>query len=355
MDDYLKALNWEIVKTAVPHLKTDTVYLGGGTPSLLAPAAVSDILASVRVAVDLDPTAEITLEANPGSVDLAQLAAFRRAGINRLSIGIQSFQDTALQWLGRTHSSDQGFRAVEEARKAGVDNLALDLIYGLPEQSEASWLKDLQQAVNLAPDHLSCYLLSYEKGTALDRRRREGRVMPLPENDSAALFRATHEVLGAAGYRHYEISNFARSGPEFPEGRRSRHNSKYWSGGPYRGFGPSAHSYDGRRQRWWNVGPVELYIHLLCRENRLPMEGRETLTDRQQIIEHLFLALRTREGINVGRFEVLFEIPFEGTFEPALYNLEHRGLLVRETGRFRPTLEGMLMADTAAAMLINCL
>ncbi|MCP4688387.1 MAG: coproporphyrinogen III oxidase family protein, partial [Desulfobacterales bacterium] len=233
----------------------DSLYIGGGTPTVLDPRMIDRIIDSAHHRYTILPGAEITMEANPGAVDAAGLRAYRAAGVNRINIGVQSFHEENLRFLGRIHSSGDARLAMEWAGKAGFDNLGIDLIYGLPDQTKDAWLVDLRNAVLGSPAHLSCYMLTYESGVPMDRDRRMGKFTPLAESPSAELFTTTIEFLEARGYAQYEISNFARS-----RELRSRHNQKYWTHAPYLGFGPSAHAFIPPERRWNRAG-VREYIH----------------------------------------------------------------------------------------------
>ena len=246
--DFLAALRREMNLNKGVYREFDTVYIGGGTPSVLAAADLERLIGDIRTAFTITSDAEITLEANPGDITAGLLATLRRAGVNRLNIGCQSFDDETLAFLGRRHQSRQALEAIRLARDAGFDNLGIDLIYGLPGPSGnafAVWLDTLRTTLSLHPEHLSCYQLTVEADTPLAALRQEGRII-FPDDDlQAQYFFRTAEILEEAGYRHYEVSNFAR-GDRF----HSRHNSKYWDHSPYLGLGPAAHSFDGRQRRW---------------------------------------------------------------------------------------------------------
>lgn len=346
---FLDALCREIRQTeAPPGLDFDTIYLGGGTPSLLSPDQVGRILDAIRGRFVVCPDAEITLEANPGTVTPGTLRGFRRAGVNRIHIGVQSFSEAGLRFLGRIHSGDEARLSVRWAREAGFDNIGLDLIYGLPDQTEADWTADMEAAVALAPHHLSSYMLTYEPGTPLARRKEKGRFRPLPEDRVGRLFLATVRFLGEKGYAPYEVSNFAVS----PE-KRSRHNRKYWSSAPYLGFGPSAHAFLPPERRW-NAPTLEEYLTLLA-TGKPAVVGREVLSYGQQIIEAVYLGLRQNEGIRISAFEERFGLGFEETFGTVLSELRKNGWMKTDApGRCALTPPGMLFLDGITAMLVSC-
>jgi oxygen-independent coproporphyrinogen-3 oxidase len=269
----------------------DTVYLGGGTPSRLEPAALARVLNTLRADLPFRPGAEVTLEANPEDVTAERAAAWIACGINRVSLGAQSFDPDVLTWMHREHSADRIGEAVRTLRAAGCDNLSLDLIYGLPDTTDRDWRRDLNLALGLEPHHLSLYGLTIESGTPLWRwqHRGEARGQSAPEGRVVEEYLQAHEVLASHGYEHYEVSNAARPG------YRGVHNSGYWARRPYLGLGPSAHS-AFERERAWNIREWEPYRRAI-RAGQDPRAGSETLTDRQALLEHLYLGLRTLEGV----------------------------------------------------------
>jgi oxygen-independent coproporphyrinogen-3 oxidase len=277
------------------------------------------------------------------------LQGFRAAGINRLNLGIQSFNDRNLVFLGRIHDAATARRALTAARAAGFENIGLDLIYGLPGQEPANWRADLHAALETAPSHLSGYMLTYAPGTPLEADRIAGRIRPLSEAAVADLFDITVDVLTENGFVHYEIANFARAGnpPAW-----SRHNRKYWNQAPYLGFGPGAHSYDGR-VRYWNDADLDAYRQAL-ESGHPPPGGEEILTREQRMIEALFLGLRQTAGIDIQEFETRFAVQFVELFGPALTDLAGMGLATLEKGFCRLTRSGLLVADAAAARLAAC-
>ncbi len=268
----------------------NTVYLGGGTPSLHSPEEIAHLILTIREAFPLEKAAEITIEANPGTLSPEVLKAWREAGINRLSLGAQSFSPRKLQILFRDHTVSEIYSAMEAARTVGFANISLDLIFGVPGETLEEWNRDLSEALALQPEHVSLYNLEYHEHTPFFRWRETGRTVPLSEDYETEMYILTHRRLCESGFEHYEVSNFARPG------FRSRHNSAYWEGKPYLGFGPSAHSFDGQTRRWSNVADLNLYYNAIS-EGRLPIESELSLTPREQREEWLSLALRRSEGV----------------------------------------------------------
>jgi oxygen-independent coproporphyrinogen-3 oxidase len=319
----------------------DSVYLGGGTPSLLVPAQLAAILDEVRARLPIAGDARLSMEANPEDVTAASLADWRALGVDTLTLGVQSFVDDALRFLGRRHSGEQARRAVEAALAAGFAVVGVDLIYGLPGQDAAAWARDLDAAAALAPPHLSCYQLTVHAGTPFGFRRQRGELHELPERGQAALFRLTHERLAGRGYTPYEVSNFAHA-----REHQSRHNRKYWSHAPYLGLGPSAHSFDGSR-RWWNHRKVGRWEAALD-AGAPPVEGEEDLGPAELALEHLMLGLRTRDGVDLGKLRGLgLDLP--GRNAALLDRLADEGMLRVEGDRLLPTLAGWAVADGLAA------
>jgi oxygen-independent coproporphyrinogen-3 oxidase len=342
LPSFIDALQKELVLRAESDLAVDTVYFGGGTPSLCPPEAVGEILALARSCFDLREDAEITLEANPGTLEAGTLVRLRAAGVNRLNLGVQSFREQGLQFLGRIHNRYDALTAIDQARTAGFGKLGLDLIYGLPGQTAADWRGDLEEALAVHPEHLSCYMLTFAPGTPMTDAVQAGRLQLPEEGGVAAMFESTSALLTAAGYAHYEISNYART-PDL----RSRHNLKYWRFSPYLGFGPGAHSYrDGVRS--WNRADLDLYRQRLA-EDRRPAGGREVLTVEQQVLEALLLGLRLKEGFSIAAFEARFGIAVQATFGRLLHQLAREGCLADLPGRCALTVKGMRFHDSIAA------
>jgi oxygen-independent coproporphyrinogen-3 oxidase len=352
---FMDALISEMRMTRDPNLTFDTLYMGGGTPSVLDAKTIGKIIETARQSYEILPHAEITLEVNPGTVSLKQLEEYRCFGVNRINIGVQSFDPVNLQFLGRIHSGDDAHAAVTWAQKAGFENLGLDLIYGIPNQTKKSWLKDLKLAIEFEPRHLSCYVLSFEPGTPLYRDLQENRMKPLAESQVCELFETTVEFLSDHGYVQYEISNFARqsmtrSGLTDADRNRSRHNIKYWNFTPYIGLGPSAHSFL-EPKRYWNCADVGKYIEDLG-AGRLPHAGEERLSMEQLMIEAIYLGLRQTKGILIDVFDKKFGLTFKTMFRDTIELLESKGLIELSQNRCALTSGGMLYLDSIAAMFI---
>jgi len=322
----------------------ETIYFGGGTPSLLPPEAIADLLVTLSPYAS-SPTpsfptpsgsVEVTLEANPDDVTPASAAAWRRAGVNRVSLGAQSFDEAVLRWMHRTHDAASISGAVQSLREAGIDNISLDLIFALPEELQRDWSRDLEMALALLPSHLSLYGLTVEPRTPLARWVSRGATAPAPDDRYADEYLLAHERLAAAGYHFYEVSNAARPGFE------SRHNAAYWTGRPYLGLGPSAHSFDGGTRRW-NLSAWEAY-HRAVSEGRSPIESEELLSAEQRDLEALYLGLRTSAGINTAR-------PVLARPGPSFTACLDNGWLIEDGSRLRCSPEGWLRLDSLVAAL----
>ena len=267
----------------------DTLYFGGGTPSRLGGEGIARLLDEIRRRIELSADAEVTIEANPEDIDSESIRRWRKAGVNRLSIGAQSFHDNVLVWMHRTHDSTAITRAVETARAGGIENLSLDLIFALPEGIERSWQRDIERMLALDPPHVSLYGLTVEPRTPLGRWHGRGQVIESPDERYEAEFLFAHEALTSVGFQHYEVSNFGK-----PE-HHSRHNTAYWEGVPYAGLGPSAHEFDGVSRRW-NIAPYAEWITRLS-GNADPVEASEELTAENRMAEDIYLGLRTSRGL----------------------------------------------------------
>ena len=340
---YIKAICAHIKETGpqAPGYRVDTVYFGGGTPSLLSPDALAAILTAVRQSFDVSPRAEITFEANPDSVTPRLLRRLKSEGFNRVSLGIQTDNDDLLHELGRPHSYEDAVNAVRLIRKAGYKNLSLDLMFGLPGQTLESWQDTLTHVLELKPDHISCYGLRVEPGTPLSARK---DICGLPDDDDQAdMYLAAVEILKSRNYRHYEISNFAK------KDKASAHNLKYWTGGEYLGFGPNASS-DFAGKRFSIVADLNAYVEGI-------LEGKQVIDDLQEIPpreragEYLMTRLRTNLGISREEYEKQYLLPF-GPLEEILRTCKQRNLAILSDGRWRLSPEGMLVSNDIMSDLL---
>ncbi len=350
---YLHSLDLEMEKVSArwQDFFFDSLYIGGGTPSLFSPGEIEKVLARARKRFRFLPKAEVTLEVNPGTVSPVSLQGYRNAGVNRISIGVQSFNSRNLAFLGRVHTAAEAAAAVEKAQQAGFEDIGMDLIYGLPDQTEAKWRADLGKAVALDPSHLSCYLLSFEEGTVLSERLKAKAFRPLSQKRQAHLFLETSRFLEDRGFDHYEISNFARMREGAPGANRSRHNRKYWEGAPYAGLGPAAHSFSGN-ERSWNVKTLEEYLEATV-SGRLPVEAREALSPGQERTEAVYLGLRRREGIFLRDFEKRFGARALQNIVKEARQLEEQGLAILTSERMALTRRGMLFLDGIAEAIAS--
>ena len=310
----------------------DTLYLGGGTPSLLELHTLERLIQGLRRTVRFLPGTEVTLEVNPEDVEPDRLSAYAGMGVTRVSMGIQSLDDGALRTLGRRHSAVRARCALDRLLEAGFRSVSVDLIYGIPGQGPDPWLRTVSAVLEQGPQHLSCYELTVSPETPLGRRVASGRVQMPAEREIAALFLDTSRRLQDRGFVHYEISNFARPGHE------SRHNRKYWRRVPYLGLGPGAHSFL-HPDRWWNPSCLDRWTARLAR-HRLPAEGRERLTPEQEILERLWLGFRTREGVAA---DLLEGVPGADRIAG---ELERSGLITRPGPCLVPTPQGFLVSDS---------
>jgi len=349
---YVRAVVAEISRwTEVePSASVDTIYFGGGTPSLLKVEQLELILNAVCRRFDVAGNSEITLEINPGdgggSAEMRRktMSEWRRLGINRASFGAQTFDDHALKMLGRTHDSHDIRKTFEQLRDAGFDNINFDLIAALPGQTMEGWKRNLDEALQLRPEHLSLYLLDVHEGTPLHDQIKRG-MRPKPDEDLAAeMYALMIERVCAAGHEHYEISNFCL--PRF----QSRHNTKYWSGAPYYGFGNSAHSYNGARRRWANERDPAKYVALVERSDSLIAERTE-LTEEDARSEAVFLGLRLMCGINLNSYRVRFGADLREQFNGELDRLKAAGLVAIDEERLKLTPRGALLSNEVFAAL----
>jgi oxygen-independent coproporphyrinogen-3 oxidase len=323
----------------------DTIYFGGGTPSLLEPAQIEKILNKLSQSFKISSNPEITLETNPGTVDKRKLLEFKNLGVNRISFGVQSFFDDDLKFLGRIHTGEDAFKCVNDSFEVGFENVSIDLIFGLPGQTVEKWLENLKLAVSLNVPHISAYNLIVERGTPLHELFSLGKV-EIPEDEiQAQLYERTIDFLENAGYVHYEVSNYAF------EGFESRHNLKYWQYENYIGFGPSAHSF-WINKRWWNFANLNKYINALDL-GKIPVANFEILDEEKMIEEFIYLGLRSK-GINVARFKGKFGFEFvDGDIKDEIEELERAGYITIEDDFIKLTPKGFLLCDEIVLRLIS--
>jgi oxygen-independent coproporphyrinogen-3 oxidase len=341
---YLHALEREIRESAEAGTPADTVFFGGGTPSLLEPDEIAALVTACRDAYPLTADAEITLETNPETATRERLAAFRDAGINRISFGVQSFDDAELQRLGRIHSSARAIEAIQAAKDTGFRSVSFDLMLWLPEQTPASWGRTVDVAISQSPDHLSLYLLELYPNAPLKEEMARSKWSQTPDDDAADMYLEGLEKLDAAGYEQYEISNVSRPG------HRSRHNVKYWQGSSWRGFGCGAHStVDG--VRWKNIAGTDDYAQRIERGDEVSLD-RRVMPVTERLEEALFTGLRMNDGIVEAAFRARWEVDVWESHSTVLSARLEAGHVWRDGGRFGLTRSGMLVANDVLAELI---
>jgi len=334
-----RALSDEFLGCAV-----DTVYIGGGTPTILPPEWLAELLERLRLRFAFRPDAEVTVEANPGTVDEVKLRALLAAGVNRLSLGVQSFSDSVLQTLGRVHTAADAQDAMAAGRQAGCTNLSLDLMYGIPNQSPDDWRSTLETAVEAGPEHLSVYALSVEPETPLSAQIATGALLPPDDDVAADMYLLAQEVLGRAAFDHYEISNFAQ--PDM----LCRHNRRYWAYDEYLGLGAAAHAFRGG-VRWNNLPDPAVYTEWLER-GRLPVARAEALSAREAAGEMLMLGLRRAEGISEREVRRRSGVAMAQAFAAEIARLREDGLLLVERGRFRIPREAWLVSNEVLSTFV---
>ncbi len=336
VDAWLASLGQEIALYKDRFSRFDSLYIGGGTPTCLDEKQLAALFRKLHEHFRFSAAAEITIEANPDDIDGPRAAGLKSLGINRLSLGVQSFDDGELAFLQRRHTSAGAQDALEAAISAGFSNIGIDLMYGLPGQTQGTWLATLERALSFNPAHLSCYELTPEGETPLRRMVDTGRILLPGEEAERDFFLATSLFLEAHGFTHYEVSNFAGPGRLY-----CRHNQKYWTHVEYLGLGPAAHSFDGTG-RWWNYRSLQRYCDALTRGMR-PVEGEELLTPEQLELESLYLGLRTKRGVRLPslRKESL----------PVVRELKRAGLVTIRAGRLCPSRLGYLVADSLPLLL----
>lgn len=349
-DDYIHALIAEMGRRADESpwvgASVKTIFFGGGTPSLFEPRSIARVVETAGRLFGLDRGAEITLEANPGTVDPAKLAGMHAAGVNRISFGAQSFNPAILKFLGRIHSADETRAAADMAHRAGFERLNLDLIFAVPGQTIEDVQNDVAEAVALGPDHISAYNLTFEEGTAFFTEMKRGRIRPLESDDQAAMYALVRAELPSRGYPMYEISNYA------PAGHEARHNLSYWRAESYLGLGAGAHSFahgdNAGGRRWWNERMPARYVARAI-ETGLAEAGAETIDQATAAGEFVFLNLRLREGFALDDFARRFDASFDERFGNRAANLFEGGLLIRGDGRVFLSDRGLELADSVFA------
>ena len=341
---FLNALLKEISLQAgyLEEHEVQTIYFGGGTPSLLNGEELESVLTAIYNRFNIAPGAEITFETNPDDITSEKLMEWKSRGINRLSIGVQSFYDEDLRWMNRAHDAGQAQNSIAQSQSAGFENITIDLIYGTPGLTDQKWKNNVEQAISLGIPHLSCYALTVEPSTALEKMIALKKSPPVNTDDQARQFGILMDALGEAGYEHYEISNFALPG------KRSRHNSSYWQRQPYLGLGPSAHSFKGNT-RQWNVSNNILYINSLS-NNEVPFEF-EVLTPVQEMNEIIMTSLRTSEGLDLPALSDRFGSSAVAEVIKSARPYLDRNLVIEKDGHLMLSKEGKLFADGIAAAL----
>ncbi|HEY5461940.1 MAG TPA: radical SAM family heme chaperone HemW [Hanamia sp.] len=322
----------------------ETIYFGGGTPSLLSQYEINQILSSLKKNYKISNASEITLEANPDDITLEKLNAWKNAGVNRLSIGIQSFIDRDLKWMNRVHNAEQSLDCIHLAREAGFNNFSIDLIFGTPNLSNDEWKENVQKAINMKVPHIACYALTVEPKTALQKMIALKKKEDVNADMQAGQYLILMKMMRSEGYEHYEISNFAKPG------FRSRHNSSYWQGKKYIGIGPSAHSYNGK-ERMWNKANNTIYIQSI-QQNNIPFE-KEILTKNQQLEEYIMTSLRTMEGMDLQFIENNFSKDERKRIENILANEVAKDKIIAKGDKIILTDEGKLFADAISVKLFR--
>jgi oxygen-independent coproporphyrinogen-3 oxidase len=341
--EVLKAIETEIaLRSSEVEEEIKTIYFGGGTPSLIDVNAIESILNQIGKHFVIHQDAEITLEANPDDINKIKATSWKEIGINRFSLGIQSFEDDYLQWMNRAHNASQCFAAIDIIRETGFENFSIDLIYGTPGQTKEGWIKDLQTAIDLKIPHLSCYALTIEEKTALHHLIEKGEKEAVSPDEQAERFQLLMELSSSAAYHHYEISNLALTGFE------SKHNSAYWEGIPYLGIGPSAHSYDGKIRKW-NIANNIIYTNGIL--NNAPQFEEELLSDNDQFNEYCMTAIRRSKGIEKQKIVLLGGnnrlLAMNEMIKPYIKS----GKVIEDHDGWKLTNEGKFFADGIAASL----
>lgn len=345
-DELVAALVKEagLQKSYLPAGTIDTIYFGGGTPSLLSIDDCRLLIDTIRQTYEVAGDAELTLEANPDDISAEKLKGWKEAGINRLSIGVQSFFEEELRWMNRAHTASHARQCIELSQAAGFTNLTIDLIYGSPLLTDAKWEQNVQTAIHYNIPHLSCYALTVEEKTPLHKLISNRQKPPVDPDKQGHQFLLLMQWLRAAGYEHYEVSNFAKPG------FRSRHNSSYWKGQPYLGLGPSAHSFNGY-ERQWNIANNQQYI-VSIQQGQIPFE-KEELSATDQLNEYLMISLRTMEGVDLGVIEEKWGAKEKERLLTSIRPSVQHGTIRQQNNRIQLTDEGLLLADGIAASLFK--
>ena len=343
---FLDALKEEIVLTEKSNEAAtliETIYIGGGTPSLLSPDEIDEILQTLKQHFSINKNAEITLEANPDDISKEILQFWKQMGINRISLGVQSFNSAELLWMNRAHNAEQSLHSINEIIETGFTNFSVDLIYGSPLLSNDDFIKNVQTVLNKNIPHVSAYALTVEPKTALYTQISKKKLAPIDEIRQAEQFDILVTMMEAAGYEQYEISNFAKPG------FRSKHNSSYWQGKAYYGFGPAAHSFDGNNIRRWNIANNALYIKSITQQI-IPFE-EEKLTITQQLNERIMVSLRTMEGLDLKKITIDFDKNYADQILTNAQSYLNNNKLVLTEGRLVLTKKGRFFADGIASDL----
>ncbi|MDV2883923.1 radical SAM family heme chaperone HemW [Alkalihalophilus pseudofirmus] len=339
VDEYIQALLHEMHMT-INEAKPDqlkTIYVGGGTPTALTAAQLRTLFAGMHSILPMEQIEEFTVEVNPDSSEEEKLTVMKEYGVNRLSIGVQSFDQSLLDAIGRTHSSDSVHDAVKRSREAGFDNLSLDLMFGLPHQSVEQFIDTIEKAAELGVEHLSAYSLKIEEKTVFFNRQRKGKLSLPPEEDEVTMYEELRKRTKAHGFVQYEISNFAKPG------RESKHNLVYWNNDEYYGFGAGAHGYvNGVRHQ--NIGPVPKYIEAV-NQKKLPYLNEHKVSKVEQIEEAMFMGLRKLNGVDLDELSKRYDKDLNKLYHDQIKDLSERGLLVSEQGMLKLTNEGLLLAN----------
>jgi oxygen-independent coproporphyrinogen-3 oxidase len=344
---YVKALQIDIQTTRKEELSkaADTIYFGGGTPSMLSPSQIERLLEAVHQRFQIESAAEITMEINPGSVTKSTLTNFRRVGINRASFGAQTFADAELARLGRSHTSTDTLKTFDALRESGFDNISFDLIAGLPGQTMKGWESNVERSLALKPEHLSFYLLEVHSGTPLAQHIERG-IQPKPDDDLAGeMYEWMLECASASGYQHYEISNLCLPGFE------SRHNRKYWTSAAYYGFGCSSHSFDGHYCRWSNERDVNSYVQIV-ESGRTPIFEEQRLSQTDRKAEAMFLGLRLMRGVDTREYQRVFGIDIREEHQDDFRRFQEAGLIEFDGDLVRLTRAGALMSNEVFARFV---